>query len=57
MFTGDIDSDCCILESYLQEIEFYSGTERRTGQFKGVKHKKGTGSMLYGITWKGYLKD
>ena len=55
-FSGDINSDCCILESYLDEIEFYAGTERRTGQFKEVKIAKGSGSMLYGVTWKSYLK-
>ena len=55
-FTGDINSDCCILESYLDQIEFYAGTERRTGQFKEVKIPKGCGSMLYGVTWKSYLK-
>ena len=56
IFTGDINSDCCILQDYLDEIEYYSGTERRTGQFKEVQHQKGGGSMLYGLTWKGYLK-
>jgi len=56
LFTGEINADCCILESCLEQIEYYSGTERRTGQFKSVKHQKGGGSMLYGLTWKGYLK-
>ena len=55
-FTGDFYGDCNILETYLDQIEFYAGTERRTGQFKDVKIKKGNGSMLYGLTWKGYLK-
>ncbi len=55
-FTKDWYSDCCILQSYLDEVEFYSGTDRKTNQFKGVKHTKGTGSMLYGVTFKGFLK-
>ncbi len=55
-FINDWYSDCCILESFLSEIEFYSGTDRKTKQFKGVKVPKGGGSMLYGTTWKGFLK-
>ena len=55
-FINHWESDCVILTSYLDEVEFYSGTERRTGQFKPVKHSKGCGSMLFGFTWKGFLK-
>ena len=55
-FINDWEADCCILTSYLNEVEFYAGTERRTGQFKGVKIPKGCGSCLYGLTWKSYLK-
>ena len=56
-FNGnDFNGDCLILLSYLEEIEYYAGTERRTGQFKGVKINKNCGSMLLGYTWKGYLK-
>ena len=55
-FINDWQSDCCILTSYLNEIEFYAGTERRSGQFKGVSIPKGCGSVCYGTTWKSYLK-
>lgn len=55
-FINDFQSDCVILLSYIEQIEYYAGTERRTGQFKSVKIPKGTGSMLFGYTWKGYLK-
>lgn len=51
-FTGDWDEDCEIMESILDMVEFKSGTARR----KMYKQKDGTGgSMLYGLTWKGYL--
>lgn len=50
-FIGEWYSDLCILESYLDELNFYSGTERK----KMLKTPKGTGSMLYGYTWRGYL--
>lgn len=56
MFSGNIVMDCNILERILEQVEYYSGTERRTGQFKTAKTTKGNGSMLYGYTWKGYLK-
>ncbi len=55
-FTNHWESDCSILEAFLHDIEFYSGTERRTGQFKTAKTTKGNGSMLYGTTWKSFLK-
>tara|TARA_R110002110_G_scaffold62551_2_gene174434 strand:- start:579 stop:1166 length:588 start_codon:yes stop_codon:yes gene_type:complete len=55
-FINDWQSDCVILTSYLDEVEYYAGTERRTKQFKDVKIGKGCGSMLFGYTWKGYLK-
>ena len=53
-FTGDWDADCGIMYDLLEGIEFYSGSERK----RMVRHKNdGTvGSMLYGDTWKGYLK-
>ena len=50
-FIGEWFSDLAIMEQYLKECEFYSGTERRTM----LKTKKGSGSMLYGYTWKRYL--
>ncbi len=52
IFTGDYLSDLIILTEYLDEIEFYSGTERKKMLY--VPQKQG-GSMLYGITWRGYL--
>ncbi len=58
-FTGNINIDCDklydLLKEYVEPIA-YSGTERRTGQFKLAKQGKKIGSMLYGFTWKGYLK-
>lgn len=56
MFIGDIDIDCRTLVEKLETLDFYRGTERRTGQFLGSICKKGGGSMLYGTTWKGFLK-
>ncbi len=55
-FIDEWESDCLILEGYLSELEYYSGSERTTGQFKSVKRSTGSGSMLYGVTWKGFLK-
>ena len=53
-FNGeDIDGDCCILESILDEIKFYSGTERK--KMLNVPPSQG-GSMLYGLTWRAFLK-
>lgn len=55
-FCGDWNSDLMILESIMDGVEFYSGTERRIMLKKGgVKHIKDSGSMLYGTTWRGYL--
>ena len=51
-FVDDKYVDDYIMFSILEEIEFYSGTERK----KMLKVKKGNGSMLYGNTWKGFLK-
>ena len=58
IFTGEKEADYFIMTSILDNIEFYSGTERRNMMRKnGIKHpSKGEGgSMLYGYTWKGYL--
>tara|TARA_R110000787_G_scaffold158123_1_gene272046 strand:- start:8731 stop:9336 length:606 start_codon:yes stop_codon:yes gene_type:complete len=52
-FTGDRDEDHDIMLDILRSIEFKSGTARRT-MFKNLKANPG-GSMLYGLTWKGYL--
>jgi hypothetical protein len=58
-FTGNINIDCerlyDLLKDYVEPVA-YSGTERKTGQFKLAKQGKKIGSMLYGYTWKGYLK-
>jgi hypothetical protein len=45
-----------ILYNILEPLDYYIGTERRTNQFKDFKSDKGGGSVLYGYTWKGYLK-
>ena len=50
-FTGDWDADNYIMTEILSTIDYYSGTERK----KMLKTPKGTGSMLYGYTWRGYL--
>ena len=55
VFTGNFDADCGIMYEILEEIPFYSGSERQ----KMTKHsnKDGKmGSMCYGYTWKGFLK-
>ena len=49
MFSGDIISDCAIMYSLLEEIPLVSGTNRRKLCPQGA-------SVLYGHSWKGYLK-
>ena len=56
MFSGDIETDSMILFNYLEPLDYYIGTERRTNQFKDFTCQKKGGSVLYGYTWKGYLK-
>ena len=53
-FTGVFDADCGILYEILENIYFYSGSERQ----RMIHHRNdgSMGSMLYGYTWKGYLK-
>ena len=51
-FNGEWYSDNLIMTSILDEINFYSGTERKL--MLKVPEKEG-GSMLYGTTWRGYL--
>jgi len=48
-FSGDWLSDCLILESYIQDLKFWTGTKRK--KLCGIGE-----SMLYGITYCGYLK-
>ena len=53
-FNGnDILGDCCIMECIMDQVDFYSGTERK--KMVKVSPKVG-GSMLYGLTWRAYLK-
>ena len=55
-FTNEWNSDLSILQSFLDQVEFYSGTERKQMLKKAnEKHSKNSGSMLYGTTWKSYL--
>lgn len=53
-FTGMFHADVGIMYSILEEVHFYSGTERQNM----IRHKNdgNMGSMNYGYTWKGYLK-
>jgi len=50
-FTGIWEADNVIMTQFLEDVDFYSGSER----VKMLKVKKGNGSMLYGTTWKSYL--
>ena len=53
-FTGVFDADCGILYELLERVDFYSGSERQ----RMLRHRNdgNMGSMLFGYTWKGYLK-
>tara|TARA_R110000824_G_scaffold299691_1_gene487738 strand:+ start:84 stop:650 length:567 start_codon:yes stop_codon:yes gene_type:complete len=56
MFVGIYDIDCEIMTNILDNIKFYSGTERKKMLKKNkIKHPSDGGSMLYGTTWRGYL--
>tara|TARA_R100001230_G_C5684244_1_gene192509 strand:- start:1788 stop:2384 length:597 start_codon:yes stop_codon:yes gene_type:complete len=51
-FNGDWKEDSATMISILQNVDFYSGTERK----KMLKvPKKIGGSMLYGLTWRSWL--
>ena len=53
-FNGDdIDGDCCIMNCILDDVKFYSGTERK--KMLKIPASQG-GSMLYGLTWRAFLK-
>jgi len=55
-FTNEWNTDLSIMETILDQIEFYSGTCRRNMLKKAnEKHLKNSGSMLFGRTWRGYL--
>jgi hypothetical protein len=51
-FIHDKYLDDVVMFQLLELIDFYSGSERK----KMLKVPKGDGSMLYGNTWKGFLK-
>jgi hypothetical protein len=52
MFTGDWYSDSAIMIDILDQVKFYSGTERKKMLYTKSAN---SGSMLYGTTWKGHL--
>ena len=58
MFSGDWEIDNLIMTDILDGIKFYSCSTRKKmlkqGKFKFSKYDQG--SMLYGLTWRGYLK-
>ena len=58
VFSGCWEIDNLIMTDILDGIEFYSCSRRknmlRKGKFKFSKYDQG--SMLYGLTWRGYLK-
>tara|TARA_R110000824_G_scaffold149406_2_gene319722 strand:- start:2824 stop:3378 length:555 start_codon:yes stop_codon:yes gene_type:complete len=57
VFSGDYEIDNMLMTDILDNIEFYSGSTRRKMLKRGnIKHPKDGGSMLYGKTWRGYLK-
>ena len=51
-FNSDKSTDDMVMFNILEGIDFYSGTERK----KMLYVPKGDGSMLWGNTWKGFLK-
>jgi hypothetical protein len=54
-FNGnDIHGDCLILESYLDEMIIVSGTDRNKLRDK-TDVQRNKGSMLYGMTWRGFM--
>ena len=52
-FTGDWAVDNAIMYSYLEAVEFYMGDESR--RLNNLKTKD-CGRMLYGTTWRTFLK-
>ena len=51
-FNGDLDGDCFIMHDMISRVEYKSGCDR----YKLCKTKKGDGSILYGNTWRAFLK-
>tara|TARA_R110000824_G_scaffold108284_5_gene255107 strand:+ start:1055 stop:1630 length:576 start_codon:yes stop_codon:yes gene_type:complete len=55
-FNGnDIDGDCCIMEAFLMDLTFYNG--RQMGGKKIYTNPKIGGSILFGTTWRGFIKN
>ena len=52
MFNGNWEEDGKKMIEVLKKVDYYSGTERK--KMLRVPKKIG-GSMLYGLTWRGYL--
>jgi len=49
-------SDLMILSEILDEVEFYSGTDRKNMLKRaGYEKDKDSGSMLFGVTWRSWL--
>lgn len=53
-FTGDLLADNYIMTDILDQIEFYSGSE--STPLQASKQRRDCGRMLYGFTFKGFLK-
>jgi len=51
-FSGDWFADCAVMQEILDQLIFYSGSDRKRMQYS----KPSSGSMLYGCTWRGFLK-
>ena len=51
-FTGDWYADGAIMQEILDQVVFYSGSDRKRMMYT----KPSAGSMLYGTTWRGHLK-
>ena len=52
-FTGDWENDSYIMYCFLDSVDFYTGTE--SCKMNNGKYKK-AGRMLYGLTWKTFLR-
>lgn len=52
MFTGEIEADCCLMFDILSQMDYKSGADR----YKLCPTKKGNGSVLWGNTWRAFLK-
>lgn len=51
-FINDLHSDCYIMHEILSTLEIITGSDRQ----RLCPTKKGNGSMLYGTTWRRFLK-